>query len=81
LSIALAVLTTRPACHSSLVSCLLSLKESLPSVLYVYGQSLEALPSQPAASESESEAHDGLPDSILSSKPKPLGKHWPPPPQ
>nr|GEY86189.1 hypothetical protein [Tanacetum cinerariifolium] len=42
------------ACHPSLVSCLPSLRESLPSVFYAYGQSLEALPSQPAASESES---------------------------
>ncbi|GJX86249.1 hypothetical protein Tco_0337023, partial [Tanacetum coccineum] len=47
-------LTTRPVCYSSLVSCLSSLGESLPSVPYVYCQSLEALPSQPAASESES---------------------------
>ncbi|GKC59276.1 hypothetical protein Tco_1086874 [Tanacetum coccineum] len=53
-SSALAVLTTRPACHLFLVSCLLSLEESLPSALYVYGQSLKALPSQPAASGSES---------------------------
>ncbi|GKD85484.1 hypothetical protein Tco_1356638, partial [Tanacetum coccineum] len=50
----LCVLTTRSACHSSLVSCLSSLEESLPYVPYIYGQSLEALPSQPAASESES---------------------------
>ncbi|GKE54435.1 hypothetical protein Tco_1489591, partial [Tanacetum coccineum] len=50
---ALAVLTTQPACHPSLVSCLSSLGESLPSVPYVY-VSLEALPSQTAASESES---------------------------
>ncbi|GJR94667.1 hypothetical protein Tco_0266841 [Tanacetum coccineum] len=28
-----------------------------------------------------SEVHDGLSDSILSSEPKPLGKHRPPPPQ
>ncbi|GKG13811.1 hypothetical protein Tco_0350771, partial [Tanacetum coccineum] len=97
-------------------SCLSSLRESLPSVLYIYGQSLEALPSQPAAFESEShvpgavskyeypaaiavsdvpgsesrmhthyhdrsEAHDELFDSILSSKPKPLGKYRPPPSQ
>ncbi|GJR18161.1 hypothetical protein Tco_0966688 [Tanacetum coccineum] len=48
------VLTTRPACHSSLVSCLSSLGKSLPSVPYVYGQSLEALLSQPTASGSES---------------------------
>nr|GFD54324.1 hypothetical protein [Tanacetum cinerariifolium] len=37
-----------------LVSCLPSLRESLPSVPDAYDQSLEALPSQPAASESES---------------------------
>ncbi|GJX66492.1 hypothetical protein Tco_0300835 [Tanacetum coccineum] len=81
------VLTTRPACHPSLVSCLSSLKESLPYVPYVYGQSLEALPSQSAASGSEtrvhtpahggSEAHNELPDSILPNEPKPLGKHRP----
>ncbi|GKE92971.1 hypothetical protein Tco_1574066, partial [Tanacetum coccineum] len=53
-SAALAVLTTRPACPPSLVSCLSSLRESLPSVPYVYGQSLKALPSQSAASGSES---------------------------
>ncbi|GKC99514.1 hypothetical protein Tco_1169789, partial [Tanacetum coccineum] len=51
---ALAVLTTQPSCHSSLISCLSSLGESLPSVPYVYGQSLEALPSQSVASESDS---------------------------
>ncbi|GJS76257.1 hypothetical protein Tco_0726138 [Tanacetum coccineum] len=44
------VLTTRPACHPSLASCFSSLEESLPSVLDGYIQSLEALPSQPAAS-------------------------------
>ncbi|GJT87254.1 hypothetical protein Tco_1068971 [Tanacetum coccineum] len=53
-SAALAVLTTRPVCHPSLVSCLSSLRESLPSVSYVYDWSLEALPSQSAASGSES---------------------------
>ncbi|GKB54224.1 reverse transcriptase domain-containing protein [Tanacetum coccineum] len=51
---ALAVLTTRPACHPSLASCLSSHKESLPSVSDAYGQSLKALPSQPTASGSES---------------------------
>ncbi|GKC48097.1 hypothetical protein Tco_1065819 [Tanacetum coccineum] len=51
---ALAVLTTRPTCHSSLSSCLSSLGESLASVPDAYGQSLEALPSQHAASGSES---------------------------
>ncbi|GKG45992.1 hypothetical protein Tco_0498438, partial [Tanacetum coccineum] len=54
---ALDVLTTRPTCHSSLASCLSSLGESLPSVSDAYGQSLEALPSQPAASGSESHVH------------------------
>ncbi|GJX46184.1 hypothetical protein Tco_0271374 [Tanacetum coccineum] len=88
-SAALAVLTTRPACHLSLVSYLSSLGESLPSIPYVYGQSLEALPSQSAASGSEtrvhtpahggSEAHNEPPDLILPNKPKPLGKHRPPP--
>ncbi|GKF52238.1 hypothetical protein Tco_0148705, partial [Tanacetum coccineum] len=53
-STALAMLTTQPACHPSLASCLLSHGESLPSVPNAYGQSLEALPSQPAASGSES---------------------------
>ncbi|GJW82777.1 hypothetical protein Tco_0155922 [Tanacetum coccineum] len=90
-SAALAVLTTRHACHPSLMSCLLSLEESLPSVPYVYGQSLEALLSQSAASESESrvhtpthggsEAHNELPNSTLPNEPKPLGKHRPPSPQ
>ncbi|GKB08448.1 hypothetical protein Tco_0836732, partial [Tanacetum coccineum] len=51
---ALAVLTTRPACRPSLASCLSSLGESLLSVPDTYDQYLEALPSQPAASRSES---------------------------
>nr|GEU67278.1 hypothetical protein [Tanacetum cinerariifolium] len=110
------VLTTRPACHSSLSSCLASLRESLSSVPDAYDQSLEALPSQSTTSGSEShapsavsdkeypaavamsdvlgsgthvhtpahcgsEAYNELSDSILSNKPKPLGKHKPPPPQ
>ncbi|GKE01764.1 hypothetical protein Tco_1389747 [Tanacetum coccineum] len=66
--------------------------ESLPSGPSAYDQSLEALLTQPAASESEdrshvhihdhdgSEAPDESPDSILSSEPKPLEKHRPPPP-
>ncbi|GJT20542.1 hypothetical protein Tco_0890479 [Tanacetum coccineum] len=53
-SAALAVLTTRPACHPSLASCLSSHRESLLSVPNAYGQSLEALISHPAASRSES---------------------------
>ncbi|GJX76761.1 hypothetical protein Tco_0323572 [Tanacetum coccineum] len=51
---ALAVLTTRPACHPSLTLYLSSHGESLPFVPDAYDQSLEALPSQPAASGSES---------------------------
>ncbi|GJZ05021.1 hypothetical protein Tco_0538296, partial [Tanacetum coccineum] len=53
-SVALAVLTTRHACHPSLASCLSSHGESLLSMPDAYGLSLEALPSQPAASRSES---------------------------
>ncbi|GJV14396.1 hypothetical protein Tco_1359719, partial [Tanacetum coccineum] len=41
-------------CHPSLGLCLKSHGESLLSVLNAYGQSLEALLSQPAASGSES---------------------------
>ncbi|GKF31934.1 hypothetical protein Tco_0101732, partial [Tanacetum coccineum] len=51
---ALDVLATRLACHSSLASYLSSLRESLPSVPGAYGQTLEALPSQPAASGNKS---------------------------
>ncbi|GKF28157.1 hypothetical protein Tco_0094499, partial [Tanacetum coccineum] len=87
-SAALAVLTTRPTCHPSLALYLSSHEESLPSMPDAYDQSLEALPSQPAASGSEShvpgavfEAHNGPPDSILLHELKPLKKHRPPPPQ
>ncbi|GKA91323.1 hypothetical protein Tco_0813193 [Tanacetum coccineum] len=45
------MLATRSACRPSLASCLSPHGESLPSVPDAYGQSLEALPSQPAASE------------------------------
>ncbi|GKC57731.1 hypothetical protein Tco_1085329 [Tanacetum coccineum] len=93
---ALDVLATRPACHSFLASYLSSLRESLPSVPGAYGRTLEALPSQPAASGNKSRIpgamsrvhthdHDGseAPDrsheSILSSEPKHLEKHRPPP--
>nr|GEV67218.1 putative ribonuclease H-like domain-containing protein [Tanacetum cinerariifolium] len=55
-SAAHAVLATRPACRPSLVSCLLLLRESLPSVPDAYSQSLKALLSQSAASKSESHA-------------------------
>ncbi|GKB28457.1 hypothetical protein Tco_0867858 [Tanacetum coccineum] len=54
---ALDVLATRPACHSSLISCLLSLGESLPSVPGAYDQTLEPLSSQPVASGNESRVH------------------------
>ncbi|GKF81934.1 hypothetical protein Tco_0243590, partial [Tanacetum coccineum] len=60
LSAALAVLTTRPACYPSLISCLSSLRESLPSVPYIFGQYLEALPSQSAVSKSESRVPDAV---------------------
>ncbi|GKE47408.1 hypothetical protein Tco_1478666, partial [Tanacetum coccineum] len=50
---ALDVLTSRPACHSSLISCLSSLGESLSSVPDAYGQSLKVLPSQPATSRNK----------------------------
>nr|GEU97586.1 hypothetical protein [Tanacetum cinerariifolium] len=48
------VLTTQPVCRPSLVSCLLSLGESLLLVTVAHGQSLEVLPSLSAASESGS---------------------------
>ncbi|GJR09299.1 hypothetical protein Tco_0791951 [Tanacetum coccineum] len=48
------VLTTQLACHSSLVSYLSSLEEPLPSVPGAYGQTLKALPSQPAVSGNKS---------------------------
>ncbi|GKE42205.1 hypothetical protein Tco_1469489, partial [Tanacetum coccineum] len=57
-SVALGVLTTQLACHSSLASCLSLLGESLPSIPDAYGQSLEALLSQPPASKSESHVPD-----------------------
>ncbi|GJS76586.1 hypothetical protein Tco_0726467 [Tanacetum coccineum] len=59
-SVALSVLTTQPACHSSLALCLSLLGESLPSVPDAYGQSLKVLLSQPAASESESRVPDAV---------------------
>ncbi|GKE09058.1 hypothetical protein Tco_1412609 [Tanacetum coccineum] len=59
-SAALDVLATWPACHSSLTSRLSLLGESLPSVPNDYGQFLEALLSQPAASESESHVLDDV---------------------
>ncbi|GKE28981.1 hypothetical protein Tco_1444365, partial [Tanacetum coccineum] len=58
LSAVLTVLATRSACRLSLALCLSSHGESLPSVPNTYGQSLEALLSQPAATESESHVPD-----------------------
>ncbi|GJW19923.1 hypothetical protein Tco_0027359 [Tanacetum coccineum] len=87
--VALAVLKTRPACHSSLASCLSSLGESLPSVpdTYEYTTAVDMSDVPGFGSRVHthghggSEAHDGLPDLILSSDPKPLEKHRPPPSQ
>ncbi|GKF74669.1 hypothetical protein Tco_0221001, partial [Tanacetum coccineum] len=81
LSAALAVLTIRPTCHPYLVSCLLSLEESLPSVPYVYEYPVAVAVSDVPGSGSRvhtndhggSKAHDELSDSI--------GKHRPPLPQ
>ncbi|GKC86564.1 hypothetical protein Tco_1147213, partial [Tanacetum coccineum] len=55
LSAVLAELATRSTCRPSLASCLSSHGESLPFVPDAYSQSLKALLSQPAASESESD--------------------------
>ncbi|GKE36675.1 hypothetical protein Tco_1460080, partial [Tanacetum coccineum] len=49
-------LATWSACRPSLASCLSSLGESLPFVPDAYGQFLEVLSSQPAASGNESHA-------------------------
>nr|GFA23676.1 hypothetical protein [Tanacetum cinerariifolium] len=74
------VLATRRAYHPSLVSCLPSLGESLPSMPNAYAVSgvsgAETYVYTPAPGESE--AHNGLPDSILSYEPKPLMQHRPP---
>nr|GEV38898.1 hypothetical protein [Tanacetum cinerariifolium] len=76
------VLAARHACRPSLVSCLPSLGESLPSVPNAYAVSgvsgAETRVHTPAPGESE--AHNGLPDSILLSEPKPLMQHMPHPP-
>ncbi|GKA51831.1 hypothetical protein Tco_0745027 [Tanacetum coccineum] len=74
-SATLDVLATRPACHSSLVSCLSSLGESLPSVpgAYEYPTAVAVLDVPGYGSRVHthdhdgSEAPDGSPDSILSS--------------
>ncbi|GJX53587.1 hypothetical protein Tco_0281956 [Tanacetum coccineum] len=78
---ALGVLTTQPACHSSLISCLSSLGESLPSVPAIAVPDVPGYESRVHTHDYDrSEAPDGSPDSIQSSEPKPLEKHRPPPP-
>ncbi|GKA24726.1 hypothetical protein Tco_0710759 [Tanacetum coccineum] len=86
-SAALLVLTTQPPCPPSLISCLSSLGESLSSVPYVYEYpTAVAMSDVPGfgtrvhtPAHGGSEAHNELSDSILPNKPKPLGKHRPPP--
>ncbi|GJX53853.1 hypothetical protein Tco_0282222 [Tanacetum coccineum] len=85
--VALAVLTTRPACHPSLTSCLSSHGESLLSMpdAYEYPATVAGSDVYGAGirmhipAHGGSEAHNGPPDLILSHEPKPLGKHRPPP--
>ncbi|GKC57349.1 hypothetical protein Tco_1084947 [Tanacetum coccineum] len=83
LSATLAILATRTACRSSLVSCLSSLGESLPSAPDAYAVVVPDVPGYGSRVHTHdhggSEAHDEQPDSILSSEPKPLGKHRAPP--
>ncbi|GJX22645.1 hypothetical protein Tco_0227090 [Tanacetum coccineum] len=78
----------QPACPPSLISCLSVLEESSPSVPGACGYSEAGAVLDVPRCESRvhtrghggSKALDGSPDSILSSEPKPLGKHGPPPP-
>ncbi|GKF90875.1 hypothetical protein Tco_0274576, partial [Tanacetum coccineum] len=81
--VALDVLTTRHACHSSLASCLSSLGESLSFVPDAYAVDVPDVPGYGSHVHTHDhdgyEAPDGSPDSILSSEPKPLRKHRPPP--
>ncbi|GKB08610.1 hypothetical protein Tco_0836922 [Tanacetum coccineum] len=76
------MLVTRLACHSSLISCLSSLEESLPYVPGAYAVAVPDVPGYGSCVHTHdhdgSEAPDGSHDSILSSKPKPVGKHRPP---
>nr|GFC14036.1 hypothetical protein [Tanacetum cinerariifolium] len=69
-SVALAVLITQHACHPSLVSCLLSLGESLPSVLDAYAIAVSGVPGAETRvhtpAPGESKAQNRLPGSILS---------------
>nr|GEY89921.1 hypothetical protein [Tanacetum cinerariifolium] len=60
------VLTTRPACRLSLVSCLSSPGEFLLSVTAADGQSLRVLPSLSATSESGSHATTAVSGSVYS---------------
>ncbi|GJS54592.1 hypothetical protein Tco_0627954 [Tanacetum coccineum] len=77
------LLTTRPACRPSLAICLSSLGESLPSVpdTYEYPATVAVSDVHGAKTRMHIPAHggfkaqNGLPDSILSHEPKPLGKH------
>ncbi|GKD69052.1 hypothetical protein Tco_1323142 [Tanacetum coccineum] len=80
-SVSLAVLTTQPACHSSLTSCLSSHRESLLSVTdaYIVSDVHGAGTRVHIPTYDGSEAHNEPPDSILSHEPKPLEKHRPPP--
>nr|GEZ92591.1 hypothetical protein [Tanacetum cinerariifolium] len=76
-----------PACHPSVVSCLPSLRESLPSVLDTYEYPTPVAASDVHGAETRvhipahggSEAQNGPPDSILLSQPTPLMQHRPPP--
>ncbi|GKB93359.1 hypothetical protein Tco_0979496, partial [Tanacetum coccineum] len=78
-------LTTRHACHPSLVTCLSSLEESMPSVPDAYAVAMPDVPGYGSRVHTHdhggSEAPDEPPNSILSSESKPLGKHRPPHPQ
>ncbi|GKF03674.1 hypothetical protein Tco_0030597, partial [Tanacetum coccineum] len=72
-----------PACHLSLASYLSSLRESLPSLPDSYAVVVPDVPGYGSrmhtCDHGGFEAHDEPPDSILSSEPKPLGTHRPPP--
>nr|GEY12399.1 ribosomal protein L7Ae/L30e/S12e/Gadd45 [Tanacetum cinerariifolium] len=60
------LLTTRPACRPSLVSCLLLLEESLLSVTVAHGQSLRVLLSLSVVPESGSHVTDDVSGSVYS---------------
>ncbi|GJR24456.1 hypothetical protein Tco_0972983 [Tanacetum coccineum] len=81
-SVAGAMITTRSACRPSLALCLSSHGESLPSVPDAYAIAVFGVPRDGSRVHTHdhggSEAPDGSPNSILSSEPKPLGKHRPP---